>query len=97
MQLVTHVSDSTFGLHSWGRVSFATYDAIDRVSGATITPGAGVSADTSFEVFRYDGLSRLASAQDDDSLVTREYDSHDNVVREVQNGESTQVEFSNKR
>jgi len=62
-----------------------TYDLLDRVISKSVILGPGVSADTTFEAFQYDGLSRLVRAQDNDSLVTRDYDSLSNVTKEVQN------------
>src|SRR5262249_48638404 len=66
-----------------------TYDLDDRLSGKQVTPGPGVSSDTTSESYAYDGMSRLVRAQDDDSTVTRQYDSLSNVVRETQNGRAT--------
>ncbi len=63
-----------------------TYDLENRLRGKVITAGPGVSTDTTFEQFEYDGLDRLVLAADDDSTVTREYDSLSNVVNESQNG-----------
>ncbi len=67
----------------------ANYDLLDRLVRKDVEPGPGVSADTTFETFGYDGLSRLASAADDDSLVTRSYDSLSRVTRETLNGQLT--------
>lgn len=66
----------------------STYDLADRLSGRSVSPGAGVSSDTTFEVWKHDGLSRLVHAQDDDSLVTCEWDSLSNRVHETQNGKT---------
>jgi RHS repeat-associated protein len=63
-----------------------TYDLEDRLTDKVITAGPGVSPDTTFEKFTYDGLDRLVLAEDDDSLVAREYDSLSNAVSETQNG-----------
>jgi RHS repeat-associated protein len=71
-----------------GTVVTSTYDDLDRISGRTIVAGPGVSSDTTFEVYKHDGLSRLISAQDDDSLVTRHYDSLGNLLQEIQNGKT---------
>lgn len=65
-----------------GTVMAATYDDLNRVTGRAITAGSGVSNDTTFEEFRYDGLSRLVFAQDDDSTISRVYDSLGNIVSE---------------
>lgn len=45
-----------------------------------------VSADTTFEHFQYDGLSRMVRAENDLSVVTRTYDSLSNVIEENLNG-----------
>ncbi|MBP7746933.1 MAG: RHS repeat protein [Phycisphaerae bacterium] len=67
-----------------GSIVASTYDLLDRLTDRSITPGPGVSADTTFESYAYDGLSRLVRAQDNDSLVTWAYDSLSNVTTEVQ-------------
>src|SRR3990167_540575 len=51
-----------------GTVVYLTYDTLDRLTGKAIARGAGVLGTTA-EGFTYDGLSRLLSAQDDDSTV----------------------------
>ncbi|HNO80205.1 MAG TPA: RHS repeat-associated core domain-containing protein, partial [Phycisphaerae bacterium] len=63
-----------------------SYDLENRLSGKVITAGPGVSTDTTFEQYEYDGLDRLVFAADDDSTVSRVYDSLSNVVNETQNG-----------
>ncbi|GJM23712.1 MAG: hypothetical protein DHS20C16_01270 [Phycisphaerae bacterium] len=63
-----------------------TYDLDDRLTDKVITAGPGVSSDTTFEKFTYDGLDRMVLAEDDDSQVAREYDSLSHVVSETQNG-----------
>ncbi len=72
-----------------GTVITSTHDPLGRPTARTISPGAGVSSDTTFEVFQYDGRSRLVRAEDDDSIVRRAYDSLSNVVRDEQNGLAT--------
>jgi RHS repeat-associated protein len=72
-----------------GTVSTCTFDLLDRLTSRAIAPGLGVSADTTFELYQFDGLSRLVSAQDDDSLVTRSFDSLFRVTQEVLNGQTT--------
>ncbi len=59
------------------------YDNLNRLIERTITPGVGVSHDTTFERYRYDGLSRVVLAVDDDSTVSRKYDSLDHVIEET--------------
>ncbi|MCH7526892.1 MAG: hypothetical protein IID39_05605, partial [Planctomycetes bacterium] len=70
-------------------VSTCQYDLLNRLTRKDIAPGPGVSSDTTFEVYKYDGLSRLVHAQDNDSLVTRSHNSLSNVTRETLNGQST--------
>lgn len=72
-----------------GSIATGTYDLLDRLTRKDIVPGPGVSNDTTFEVYKYDGLSRLAHAEDDDSLVLRSYDSTSNVTSEVLNAQTT--------
>lgn len=71
-----------------GTLVASTYDLGNRLSSRAIAPGAGVSAATTFEVWKHDGLARLVHAQDDDSLVTRAYDSLSNQTREIQDGKT---------
>ena len=76
------------------------YDLLDRVTRRAIAPGPGVSRDTTFEEFGYDGLSRLVRARDDDSLVVRDYDSLSFQTRETLNGQlisCTRDAVGNKR
>jgi RHS repeat-associated protein len=65
-----------------GSTVACTYDAGNRLTGTSITAGTGVSNDTTFETYKYDGLSRLVYAEDDDSLVTLSYDSASNITSE---------------
>ncbi len=51
-------------------------------------PGPGVSSNTTFEIYQYDGLSRTIHAQDNDSVIERNYDSLSHVIREILNGET---------
>jgi len=60
------------------------YDLLNRRIGTNaLVIGAGVSGETTFEVFGHDGLSRLVLAADDDSTITRTYDSLANVRSET--------------
>ena len=72
-----------------GSVATCTYDLLDRLTEKAIVPGNGVSNDTTFETYAYDGLSRIVSAQDDDSLVTRSFDSLSQLTRETLNNQTT--------
>lgn len=72
-----------------GSLTACVYDGLDRLTSRTIAPGPGVSNATTFEVYQYDGLSRLVQAQDDDSLVVRGYDSLSHMTGEALNGGTT--------
>ena len=69
------------------------FDVCNRETNRTVTPGPGVSSDTTFVVYEYDGLSRIVSAQDDDALVAYSYDSMSNVPSETLNGQTTTYEY----
>ncbi|MFQ5411269.1 MAG: DUF6531 domain-containing protein, partial [Phycisphaerae bacterium] len=72
-----------------GSVTTCTYDLNDRTTNKTIVPGPGVSNDTTFELYQYDGLSRVVRAEDDDAIVIRGHDSLSRVTRETLNGQTT--------
>lgn len=72
-----------------GSVTTCTYDLNDRATNKAVVPGPGVSSDTTFELYNYDGLSRIVHAEDDDSLVLRSYDSLSRVTSETLNGQTT--------
>jgi YD repeat-containing protein len=59
------------------------YDLLGRALLKSIARGPGILG-TNFEIWRYDGLSRVIYAQDDDSVVTRGYDSLSNLTVETQ-------------
>jgi len=61
-------------------------DKLGRRKKLQVTPGAGVSPQTTFAEWTWDGLSRPVRARDDDSDVTLAYDSLSNLLQEVQNG-----------
>ncbi|UCF43965.1 MAG: RHS repeat protein [Planctomycetota bacterium] len=89
-QVVYDVHDNvTHGTDGAGSAVNCTYDLLGRLTAKAITPGLGVSDDTTFENYEYDGLSRLVFAQDDDSNLTFSYDSLSNVTTETLNGKST--------
>jgi YD repeat-containing protein len=62
------------------------YDRNDRPQTLAITAGVGVSQDTSFAAYAYDGLSRLVFVEDNDSQLQFGYDSLSNIISETQNG-----------
>ena len=65
----------------------SAYDESDRLSSNTVSVGPGVSSGTTFETFTYDGLDRLVSAADDDSLVEFTYDSLSNTTSDLRSGQ----------
>ena len=69
------------------------FDLGNRIAHRTILVGPGVSANTTFENFAYDGLDRIVSAQDDDSLVQYSWDSLSNQVQESLGGQATTSTF----
>ena len=62
------------------------YDELSRERFKNYIPGPGVAPTTTFEVYDYDGLSRLTGAQNDTSNVLRVYDTLSNRIVEVLNG-----------
>jgi RHS repeat-associated protein len=72
-----------------GSVFVSTFDLVNRVINVLITPAAGVSTDTTFENFEYDGLSRMTRAEDDDTILLRAYDSLGRVTSETLNSRTT--------
>ncbi|MGE3312956.1 MAG: RHS repeat domain-containing protein [Limisphaerales bacterium] len=62
----------------------AVYDLLNRRIRCQYTPGTGVLADTTFEEFDFDGLSRLGRADNDASSLSRGHDSLGRVTRETQ-------------
>jgi RHS repeat-associated protein len=61
-----------------------SYDLLDRLTSRAITPGSLVAGSTE-ETYQYDGLSRMVSAQDTFSSVTRGYDSLSRLTEEINN------------
>ena len=72
-----------------GSVIDCQYDLLDRQIRKDITVGDSVSDAITFEIYKYDGLSRLIHAEDNDSLVLRSYDSLSHVIKEVLNNQIT--------
>ncbi len=71
-----------------GSIDSSRYDFNDRLISKAIRRGAGILG-TTRETFQYDGRSRLVLAQDDDSQVTRSYNSLSRVTCETLNGQTT--------
>ncbi len=67
-----------------GTVLTNAFDPLNRLTNRLVSPGLGVSPDTTYENYQYDGMSRLICAEDNDSLVTRTYDSLSHLTRETQ-------------
>ena len=88
------VHDNMVGLtDASGTVIANTYDLLNRLTARAITPGPGVSDDTTFERIKYDGISRLVHVEDDDALVTRSYDSLSRVTQEVLKDQTTMMRY----
>ena len=76
-----------------GSVSTCTYDLLNRLKRKDIVPGPGVWSAIVLATYEYDGRSGLTRAEDDDSVVTRSYDSLSSVTREVLNGQTTRASY----
>ncbi len=76
-----------------GSIAATQYDLLNRPAVKTITLAAGVSSETTFENYSYDGLSRLVKGEDDDSIVRFNYDSLSQVIEENLNGQTTRSEY----
>jgi len=88
------VHDNRLTLHDAnGNAVSHAYDLLNRLTNKIVIPGAGVSSNTTFERFRYDGLSRLVRAEDDDSLVELAYNSLGSVLQHRLNGQSTTATY----
>jgi RHS repeat-associated protein len=72
-----------------GTIQLLSYDALDRLLQRNVAPAPGISSDTTFERFQYDGLSRTVSAQNDSSIVTFAFDSQSHEILESQDGNVT--------
>ncbi len=66
-----------------------TYDLLNRLTNTNIILGAGVAADTTFETFTYDGLSRAVSSQDDDVTSSFAWTSLSDMTQETTDGQAT--------
>lgn len=81
---ITHSADGTTHIvQPTGSVLRDTFDRLGRLTSRTIARGAGVSG-TAAESYAYDGLSRLVAGSDDDSAITRQYNSLSCITRETQ-------------
>jgi YD repeat-containing protein len=74
-----------------------SYDLCDRLIHRDIAVGAGVHDTTTFETFSYDGLGRLATAQNNGSTLVYAYDSLGNRVSSSQNGFVSTATFDGVR
>jgi RHS repeat-associated protein len=74
-----------------------TFDKGNRLLSRAIQVSSPASDDTTFETFKYDGLSRLIEAIDDDSTVMRQYDSLSNCTVDCQNGKSFVAQYDGLR
>jgi RHS repeat-associated protein len=69
------------------------YDALNRLESRTVRPVEGVQGTTS-ETYRYDGLSRLIEATNNDWTVTRQYDPLNRITMETQGTKSVSYNYS---
>ncbi len=69
--------------HADGTVVVTGHSFNNLAVSKSITPGPGVSADTTMETYQRDGRGLIVSAQDNDSLVTRVHDDHGQLVCET--------------
>ncbi|MEW5797345.1 MAG: hypothetical protein AB1772_13450, partial [Candidatus Zixiibacteriota bacterium] len=86
-----------------GSVIDGSFDAVGRLVQRMITPAAdnGVKG-TTLQTFEYDGLSRITRATDnndpanleDDSTVSRLYDSFSRMIEEQQNGKAISANWT---
>ncbi|MFA5794301.1 MAG: SDR family NAD(P)-dependent oxidoreductase [Candidatus Brocadiia bacterium] len=60
------------------------FDELNRMTNRNISPGLGVSSDTTSENFVYDALSRITCASNNASTIGRSYDSLSNLLTESQ-------------
>ncbi|MCO6438177.1 MAG: RHS repeat-associated core domain-containing protein [Phycisphaerae bacterium] len=58
-----------------GSAVASTFDLANRVIQRSIVPGPTVASTTTYETFKYDGLSRVVYAENDDTVVVREFSS----------------------
>ena len=75
--------DRTSSRDANGSLAEMTYDLLGRLLTNRVTRGPGIVGTTN-EVYQYDGCSRIIQARDDDTVVTRSYDSRSRVTRETQ-------------
>ena len=66
-----------------GSVITSTFDALNRLTNSFITRAANIVG-VNYEQYQYDGLSRIVRAENDDSIVTRAYDSLSSRMEETQ-------------
>jgi len=76
-----------------GTVQVMTYDDANRITRRDIFPAPGVAADTTFESFQYDGLSRMLRAENNVSVTTQRYDSVSRLLWESQDGRAVSYDY----
>ncbi len=72
-----------------GTVILRDFDGNGRCISRSILPGPTVATNTTFELFEFDGLSRVVRAHNDAADVVFDYDSLNHCLRETLNGLST--------
>ena len=76
-----------------GSVVSNSFDLLDRCTRRDFTPGSGVSPSTTFEVFAYDGCSRLVLASNNVSTSSFAYDSLGDCIASTQDGLTTSAAY----
>jgi RHS repeat-associated protein len=77
-----------------GTVVTNTYDALNRLTNRSITRAQGVGG-TLFENYDYDALSRLTQAENDFSVIERNYNGLNQLIEEKQMGKIINFTYDN--
>ena len=78
-----------------GTVVTNIYDLLHRCVSRAFTPGTGVAATTTFDLYQYDGMSRCVLASNNVSGDSFSYDSLGDCVSSTQDGLTTACTFDN--
>jgi phage tail-like protein len=70
-----------------------SFDLLDRCTRRDIAPGSGVATTTTFEVYAYDGLSRLVLASNSSSTCSFAFNSLGQCLRSSQDGLPTSYTY----
>ncbi len=75
-------SNKVLTIDANGTSMVGEYDDNNRLTTRTIPPGPANIKGSRVETYTYDGLGRIVKAENDDSIVSRTYDSMDNLIEE---------------